>query len=76
DFATFRDEVRKAFHTEIAVKERSDWEIYLAENVAEVRRLADEIVMAEREIDETVYRLFDLTSDEIALLETSLGGQY
>ena len=30
---------------------------------------------AEREIDQIVYRLFDLTPDEIRLLEASLEGQ-
>jgi hypothetical protein len=41
-----------------------------------VRRLTSEIEAAEREIDALVYSLFDLTSEEIALLETSLGGRY
>ena len=41
-----------------------------------VRRLTAEIIEAEREIDSIVYNLFDLTPDEIELLETSLKGQY
>lgn len=41
-----------------------------------MRRLTAEIETAERDIDATVYRLFDLTPDEIALLEASLAGQY
>jgi len=49
---------------------------YLAENAAEVHRLTAEIAAAEREIDALVYRLFDLTDDEIALLEVLLEGQY
>jgi hypothetical protein len=76
DFAAFRDEAKKAFHAEIPVKQRGDWETYLAENASEVRRLTGEIAAAEREIDAIVYRLFDLTGDEIALLESSLAGQY
>ena len=76
DFAAFRDEVKKAFHAEIPVKQRGEWEIYLAENAAEVHRLSAEIAAAEHEIDVLVYRLFDLTADEIALLEASLEGQY
>lgn len=76
DFAAFRDEVKKAFHAEIPVKQRGEWETYLAENAAEVHRLSAEIAAAEREIDTLVYRLFDLTADEIALLEASLAGQY
>ena len=41
-----------------------------------MRRLTAEIAEAEREIDAIVYRLFDLTAEEIALLESSLTGQY
>ena len=75
DFAGFRDAVKAAFRTEIPLKERGDWEAYLAVNAAEVRRLSAEIAAAEREIDATVYALFDLAPDEIALLEASLAGQ-
>jgi hypothetical protein len=71
-FSAFREEVKKAFRADIPVKERRDWEMYLAENSAEVCRLTQEIEKAEREIDVIVYRLFDLTADEISLLEASL----
>lgn len=76
DFAAFRAEVKKVFGTEIPLKERGDWEAYLTESAAEVRRLSAEIAAAEREIDAIVYRLFDLTPDEIALLEASIAGQH
>jgi hypothetical protein len=76
DFAAFRAEVKKTFGTEIPLKERGDWETWLAENAAEVHRLTAEISAAEREIDAIVYRLFDLTPEEIALLEASIAGQH
>ncbi|HSK28964.1 MAG TPA: N-6 DNA methylase, partial [Candidatus Limnocylindria bacterium] len=57
DFAAFRDEIKRAFHVEIPVKERSDWEAYLADNAAKVHALSAEIERAEREIDTIVYRL-------------------
>jgi hypothetical protein len=38
-------------------------------------KLDSEIETAEREIASIVYRLFDLTPDEIALLEASIAGQ-
>jgi hypothetical protein len=75
-FAAFRNEVKKAFHAEIPLKQRGEWEVYLAETAAEVHRLSEKIAAAEHEIDQIVYRLFDLTPDEIALLEASLAGQY
>ena len=76
DFVGFREEVKKSFRVDIPVKERRDWEAYIAESGAEVRRLTSEIEAAEREIDATVYKLFDLTPEEIALLEASLACQY
>jgi hypothetical protein len=76
DFAAFHAEVKKAFKTEIPVKDRDGWEKYLAEKSAEVIALTAQIEAAEREIDAIVYKLFDLTGDEIKLLETSLEGQY
>ena len=76
DFAGFRAEVKRAFKTEIPVKDRDGWEKYLAEKSAEVKKLTAEIEAAEREIDAIVYKLFDLTDDEIKLLEASLEGQY
>jgi hypothetical protein len=76
DFAAFRAEVKKAFKTEIPVKDRDGWEKYLAEKSSEVIALTAQIGSAEREIDAIVYKLFDLTPDEIKLLEASLEGQY
>jgi hypothetical protein len=76
DFAQFRAEVKRAFKTDIPVNERDQWEKYIADNAREVKRLTAEIEAAEREIDAMVYRLFDLTADDIRLLEDSLAGQY
>lgn len=69
-------EAKRALRADIPVKERGDWEAYLDRHGAEVRALDAEIEEAEREIDTIVYRLFDLTPDEIALLESSITGQY
>jgi hypothetical protein len=71
DFPAFRDEIKRAFRTEIPVKERAAWEAYLAQKADALRSLATQIETAEREIDAIVYRLFDLTADEIALLESA-----
>ncbi len=76
DFAAFRKEVKRAFHADIALRERGEWESYLRDNAMHVRELSDRIASAEREIDRIVYGLFDLTPDEISLLEASLEGQY
>ncbi len=76
DFVGFRDEVKRVFRTESPVKERGQWESYLAEQGEKVRALTGEIESAEREIDAIVYRLFDLTPNEIKLLEDSIAIRY
>lgn len=72
DFAAFRAEVRKSFKQDIPLAERSEWENWITRDRAEIERLAAEISRAESEIDKIVYGLFDLTADEIALLEASI----
>jgi hypothetical protein len=76
DFAAFRAEVKRALRADVPVKARGEWEAYLDKHGTEVRALNAEIENCEREIDALVYRLFDLTPDEIALLEASIAGQY
>lgn len=76
DFDQFREEVKRVFRSEIPVKERGEWETYITSCSTKVRKFDAEIEKAEREIDAIVYRLFDLTPDEIALLEASIAGQY
>lgn len=72
DFNAFRTEVKRAFRMDIPVKERGEWENYLAAQTKEVRKLDNLIDKAEREIDAIVYRLFDLTLEEVTLLEASV----
>jgi hypothetical protein len=72
DFAAFRAEVKKAFKADIPLAERTDWENWIAKTRPEIHALTAEIARIEREIDTRVYALFDLTADEIALLEASI----
>ena len=70
DFAAFRAEVKKVFKVDIPLAERSAWEDWITRDRAEIARLSAEITKAEAQIDSIVYALFDLTPDEIALLES------
>ena len=70
DFTAFRAEVKKAFKTDIPLAERSDWEDWINRDRAEIARLTAGIASAEAQIDKIVYDLFELTSDEIGLLES------
>lgn len=71
DFAAFQKEVGKALKARIPLQERNDWENWLTSSRAEIHALTAEIARLEAEINAKVYALFDLTPDEIALLEAN-----
>ncbi len=50
-------------------KTADEWEPYLRDKKVEHDALTRQLADAEAEINERVYRLFDLTKDEIALLQ-------
>jgi TaqI-like C-terminal specificity domain len=75
NFAAFRAEVKKVFKADIPLKERSDWQDLFSKGKAEIEKLSTEIKRNEAEINTIVYKLFDLTPDEIALLENSIGAR-
>ena len=72
DFASFRAEVKKCFKAEIPLSERTDWEDWITRDKAEIHRLSGEIAKLEAEINKQVYALFNLTDDEITLLEANI----
>lgn len=72
DFAAFQKEVEKALKAKIPVQERNEWENWITISRAEIHALTAEITRLEAEINAKVYALFDLTPDEIALLEANV----
>lgn len=74
DFAAFRREVDKAFKHDIPLAERDEWETWLAKQCRQHAAYTAEIVRLERELNARVYALFDLSPDEIALIEASTPG--
>ncbi len=74
--AAFRAELKKALKVDVPLRERDDWEHYLRAQQAEHTRLTAEIVRLETELNAHVYRLFDLTPDEIQLIEDSTKYRY
>jgi hypothetical protein len=57
------------------LKERSDWEDLFISGKTEIEKLSAEIKRNEDEINTIVYKLFDLTPEEIVLLEESIGAR-
>jgi neutral trehalase len=72
DFAAFRAEVKKCFKADIELSERTAWEKWITRDRAEIARLTAEIAKSEDKINAQVYALFDLTPDEITLLESAV----
>jgi hypothetical protein len=76
DFPAFRDEIRKAFKREIAVRERDDWQEWLDLQRTTHREHTEAIIRLETQLNQRVYNLFNLTRDEIALIEESTKYRY
>lgn len=76
NFSGLRARLAKRWKIEIPVRERDEWERYFNARKAEVEALSARIADAEAEINDRVYRLFDLSRDEIALIEDAVAGQY
>ena len=75
-FDELRQNLKKRLRVEIPVSERDEWERYFRGRKAEMAELSARIIDAEAEINDRVYRLFDLDRDEIALIEEEIAGQY
>lgn len=72
DFAAFQKEVKKTLKAEIPLKERSEWEDWITETRGQINALTAEIARLEGEINKQVYALFELTPDEVELLEANI----
>ncbi|MHB9036366.1 MAG: Eco57I restriction-modification methylase domain-containing protein [Armatimonadota bacterium] len=76
DFSGLRTELNKVFKTDIPVNERDEWEAWFDQQRTDHQHFTDEIIRLETELNERVYALFDLTVDEIQLVEKSTKYQY
>jgi len=69
DGVQFRKEIKKAFKADIPLAERSDWEAYLQSQAQEIADLNAQIHDKEIELNQLVYKLFQLTEQEVKLLQ-------
>lgn len=63
--------VKPAFKTDIPLSERSDWERYLADQTNHHTDATNRIIDLEIRLNSIVYEAFNLSPDEIALIEKS-----
>jgi hypothetical protein len=71
-FKAFHDELKKQFKITIPLNERDAWQSRFDNDQDRVVELTNEIARCEKIIDVEVYRLFELTAEEITLLEASI----
>ena len=71
EFGEFTAELKKRFKRELNLQERNDWDTAVKQARERVAALSQTIAQAEREIDAVVYQLFDLTPDEVNLMNTA-----
>jgi hypothetical protein len=76
DFSKFRAEVKNVFMKDIPLIERDEWEEWLAGRRAGHDRLTAEIVRLETDLNAHVYDLFNLTPEEIRIIEESTKYRY
>lgn len=76
DFPAFGREVKKSFRRTIPLKERDEWERYLADARHKHGQLTAQIVAHEVELNNEVYALFNLTPEEIQIIEESTKYSY
>lgn len=72
DFKAFRDEVKKCFKAEIPLSERNAWETCLKTEKAEIEQLSQQLAQLEQQLNQKVYALFELTEEEIRLVEENV----
>jgi len=72
DFKAFRKEIKAKFKQDIPLSQRTEWEDWIAAEKTEINRLTAEIKAHEAKINALVYQLFDLTDEEIKLIEENV----
>ncbi|WP_019895058.1 Eco57I restriction-modification methylase domain-containing protein [Hydrogenovibrio halophilus] len=77
DFKTLQKELKKSFKLKakdvlIPVAERNDWQAYFETEKAKIDTLNQQIQTTETQLNQAVYQLFELTEEEIELIEQNL----
>ncbi|MCP3659146.1 MAG: hypothetical protein GY830_02040 [Bacteroidetes bacterium] len=70
DFKTFISELKKQ-KIDLSLKQQDEWSEYFNEYKTEINELQSKIQATDKEIDMMVYSLYDLTDEEIKVIEES-----
>lgn len=69
DFAGFQKQIKSCYKTVIPLAARNPWQDYFETEKAGFIALSRQIALHEEELNRKVYRLFNLSREEIALIE-------
>lgn len=72
DFSELQKEIKKAFKGQISIAERNDWQDFHETEKTKRDNINNKIKILENELNQEVYRLFKLSDDEIALIESAV----
>jgi len=75
-FKEVRGELQKVYKRDIPLQDRDDWEGLLQQRSAEIGRLTDEIIKLETALNEQVYAAFELSNDEVGVIERETKYRY
>ena len=68
DFKTMLAELKKQ-KISLTLTQQDEWEDYFTQYKADCNALSNQITATDKEIDQMVYQLYDLTEDEIKVVE-------
>ena len=71
-FNDFIKEIEKLSKKKLSLKEQDEWEDYFNEYKKDLSNLKNDIEKTDNEINQMVYKLYDLSKEEIQIIEESL----
>ncbi|MDA9887138.1 hypothetical protein N9D55_06850, partial [Flavobacteriaceae bacterium] len=71
EFNEFLSELKKK-KIKLSLSEESEWEDFFTQESNKVLEIKDSIDKTDKEIDTMVYQLYNLTDDEIEIIESSI----
>ena len=71
DFKIFVSELKKQ-KIKLSLTDQDEWEDYFTPYKIEINQLQNQINATDKKIDQMVYQLYELTDDEIKIVEESI----
>lgn len=71
DFKNFLSELKKQ-KVNLSLTQQDEWDDYFNSYKTDINKIQSEIEKTDKEIDRLVYELYDLTEEEIRIVETSI----